>query len=117
MRSDLGKGRELPGHRSRSYLLLRSNLDLLVLIGYVDGREKIYTAAFAALLRLFWIDAACIVAEDVTRTVAVRAGVFGGAVALGVASEEGEVAGEGFVQCCEGSAGKEEEQLHFLCTE
>lgn len=78
----------------------------------MKGRK--YTASFAALLRLFWIDAACIVAEDVSRAVAVRAGVFGGAVAGRVASEEGDVAGEGFVQCCEGSAGKEEKQLHVF---
>lgn len=59
----------------------------------MGGRK--YIAAFAALLRLFWIDAACVVAEDVSRAIAVRAGVFGGAVAGGVASKEGDVAGEG----------------------
>lgn len=34
---------EVPGRRSRSYLWLRRNLDLLVLIGYVDEREEIYS--------------------------------------------------------------------------
>jgi hypothetical protein len=68
------------------------------------------------LLPLVWIEAACVVANDVSWAVAVRAGVFSGAVAIDIASEEGEVAGKRFVPYCQGSAGEEEKQLHVLCS-